>query len=156
MMLDVTRMTCSEVCVLDYKFTGKERDTESGLDYFGARYYSSNMGRFSSPDDPFISGSPGDPQSWNLYSYVQNNPLNSTDPDGGECGDGEIWPQLRNGVAREPAPAQAPAGRYTNGIIGRLQLRKQPVDVRPCVERSGSQFPLPSDPRTRDPHRSGR
>ncbi|MBN9617470.1 MAG: hypothetical protein BGO25_08230 [Acidobacteriales bacterium 59-55] len=33
-----------------YKFTGKERDTESGLDYFGARYYSSSMGRFMSPD----------------------------------------------------------------------------------------------------------
>lgn len=32
-----------------YKFTGKERDTESGLDNFGARYYSSTMGRFMSP-----------------------------------------------------------------------------------------------------------
>ena len=34
-----------------HHFTGKERDTESGLDYFGARYYTSSMGRFMSPDD---------------------------------------------------------------------------------------------------------
>lgn len=45
-----TYMTPFRVCVLAYKFTGKERDAESGLDYFGARYYSSSMGRFSSPD----------------------------------------------------------------------------------------------------------
>jgi RHS repeat-associated protein len=36
--------------VTEHFFTGKERDTESGLDYFGARYYASSMGRFSSPD----------------------------------------------------------------------------------------------------------
>jgi RHS repeat-associated protein len=60
--------------------TGKERDTESGLDYFGARYYGSNMGRFQSPDS--LMGDPENPQSWNLYSYVQNNPVTKTDPDG--------------------------------------------------------------------------
>jgi RHS repeat-associated protein len=67
-------------------FTGKERDTESGLDYFGARYLSSSMGRFMSPDDG--SGwDPSNPQSWNLYSYVLNNPLIFTDPTGREC----VW-----------------------------------------------------------------
>ena len=66
-----------------YKFTGKERDAESGLDYFGARYYSSVIGRFSSPDS--VSGDPMNPQSWNLYSYVQNNPLSRIDPDGHDC-----------------------------------------------------------------------
>jgi RHS repeat-associated protein len=67
-----------------YKFTGKERDAESGLDYFGARYYASNMGRFMSPDDG-SDQDPSAPQSWNLYSYVQNNPLSNTDPDGNDC-----------------------------------------------------------------------
>lgn len=62
------------------RYTGKERDTESGLDYFGARYYASTMGRFLSPDS--VGGSPENPQSWNLYSYVWNNPLTNTDPDG--------------------------------------------------------------------------
>jgi len=63
------------------RFTGKERDTESGNDYFGARYYASSMGRMMSPDSG-IDQHPEDPQSWNLYSYVRNNPLNSVDPDG--------------------------------------------------------------------------
>jgi RHS repeat-associated protein len=64
-----------------YKFTGKERDAESGNDYFGARYYASSMGRFMSPDDGSDQNAL-DPASWNLYSYVANNPLNATDPDG--------------------------------------------------------------------------
>jgi RHS repeat-associated protein len=70
-----------------YKFTGKERDAESGLDYFGARYYASNMGRFMSPDwaakaEPVPYAKLDNPQSLNLYSYVGNNPLSRFDPDG--------------------------------------------------------------------------
>lgn len=65
-------------------FTGKDRDAVSDLDNFGARYYSSTMGRFVSPDDG-SDQDPADPQSWNLYSYVQNNPLTNTDPDGHDC-----------------------------------------------------------------------
>ncbi len=60
---------------LNLKFTGKERDTESGLDYFGARYYGSNMGRFMSPDPFLNSGHPSDPQTWNRYTYGLNNPF---------------------------------------------------------------------------------
>src|SRR5205807_8605736 len=65
-----------------YKFTGKERDSETGLDYFGARYLSNSMGRFVTPDPLLNSGKPWDPQSWNRYSYVLNNPLRYTDPTG--------------------------------------------------------------------------
>jgi RHS repeat-associated protein len=70
-----------------YKFTGKERDAESGLDYFGARYYASSMGRWMSPDwadkpEAVPYSSLGDPQSLNLYGYVGNNPLSKADPDG--------------------------------------------------------------------------
>ncbi len=64
------------------KFTGKERDAESGLDNFGFRYLSSAQGRFISPDEPFAGFDQHDPQSFNLYSYVGNNPLRYTDPDG--------------------------------------------------------------------------
>lgn len=63
-------------------FTGKERDAETGLDYFGARYFSAAMGRFTSPDKPFADQDPADPQSWNLYSYARNNPLKFVDDAG--------------------------------------------------------------------------
>ncbi len=57
-------------------FTGKERDTESGLGYFGARYFGSSMGRFMSPNPSgLLAQNPADPQSWNLYAYARNNPL---------------------------------------------------------------------------------
>ncbi|HWR14143.1 MAG TPA: RHS repeat-associated core domain-containing protein [Terriglobales bacterium] len=65
-----------------FKFTGKEHDTETGLDYFGARYYGNNMGRFLSVDPDNAGAELQDPQSWNAYSYVGNNPLTFTDPDG--------------------------------------------------------------------------
>ena len=67
--------------------TGKERDSESGNDYFGARYYASSMGRFLSPDwaakaEPVPYAKLDDPQSLNLYAYVGNNPLRRVDKDG--------------------------------------------------------------------------
>src|SRR5205809_177914 len=67
---------------LRQKFTGKERDAESGLDYFEARYYGSNMGRFLSSDPDNEGAIYKDPQTWNAYSYVRNNPINATDPHG--------------------------------------------------------------------------
>jgi RHS repeat-associated protein len=77
----------TNTCSQNYKFTGKERDNESGLDMFGARYYGSSLGRFMTPDwaaKPVNVPSAhfGNPQSLNLYSYVQNNPTTTGDPDG--------------------------------------------------------------------------
>ena len=63
-----------------YKFTGKERDSETGLDYFGGRYNSSAVGRFMSADP--LGGDKFDPQTLNKYSYVRNNPINRIDPTG--------------------------------------------------------------------------
>jgi len=67
---------------LRIKFTEKERDGETGLDYFLARYYSSMSGRFTSPDPILSSGRVEIPQSWNRYAYVLNNPLVFVDPFG--------------------------------------------------------------------------
>ena len=57
----------------------------SGLDNFEARYFGSNLGRFMSLDDTDPEDHLGNPQGLNLYSYVQNNPANATDPDGHDC-----------------------------------------------------------------------
>jgi RHS repeat-associated protein len=73
-----------------YKFTGKERDSETNLDYFGARYYSNGLGRFITPD---WSGVPVpvpyadlyDPQSLNQYTYVRNIPTVNVDTAGHQC-----------------------------------------------------------------------
>jgi RHS repeat-associated protein len=72
--------TYSQAPVSRLEFTGKERDSETGLDYFGARYFSSAQGRWTSPDwsekpEPIPYADLKDPQSLNLYSYVRNNPL---------------------------------------------------------------------------------
>ncbi len=70
-----------------YKFTGKERDTETGFDYFGARYYSNGLGRWVSADwsatpVPVPYADLGDPQSLNLYGYVRSIPITRADIDG--------------------------------------------------------------------------
>jgi RHS repeat-associated protein len=65
------------------KFTGQERDTETGLDFFQARYHGSAQGRFLSPDPVGnFAASVADPQSWNMYVYARNNPLTLIDPTG--------------------------------------------------------------------------
>jgi RHS repeat-associated protein len=66
------------------KFTGKERDAETGLDYFGARYFSGAQGRFTSPDPLMASAHASNPQTWNRYAYALNNPLRFVDPNGME------------------------------------------------------------------------
>ncbi|MBK7804458.1 MAG: RHS repeat-associated core domain-containing protein [Chloracidobacterium sp.] len=64
------------------QFTGYERDGETDLDFAQARMFGSGLGRFTSPDPILSSASLGEPQSWNRYSYVLNNPLVFTDPTG--------------------------------------------------------------------------
>jgi RHS repeat-associated protein len=80
------------------KFGSYERDNETGLDYFGARYFSSIQGRFTSPDwSPLLVPVPyadlNDPQTINRYSYVRNNPLWRMDKDGH---DWDWWKKLKN------------------------------------------------------------
>jgi RHS repeat-associated protein len=69
-------------CILNRsRPTGKERDTESGLDHFQFRSYASTMGRWTSPDPGwFLAADLANPQTWNEYAYVTNNPLIMVDP----------------------------------------------------------------------------
>jgi RHS repeat-associated protein len=84
--------------------TGKERDAESGLDYFEARYYENTTGRFMSPDwsaqvEPVPYAKLGNPQTLNLYGYMQNNPLGGVDQDG-HC----ATPSAGGELICQPAP----------------------------------------------------
>jgi RHS repeat-associated protein len=106
-----------------YKFTGKERDSESGLDMFGARYYTSTTGRFMTPDwaakptsVPYANF--GNPQSLNLYSYVENNPSTLGDPDGHVVGVDDLLIGGTIGVMALSAYMQTPAGQQVlqNGV----------------------------------------
>lgn len=64
------------------KFTGYERDEETGLDFAEARYYYNNHGRFTAVDPLLASGKSADPQTFNRYAYTMNRPLILTDPTG--------------------------------------------------------------------------
>jgi RHS repeat-associated protein len=77
---ELSRPNSSGTDTVTSKFTGQEYDEEMGLYYYGARYYDPKVGRFLSPD-PLI-GDIGDPQSFNRYSYVENNPIKYIDPTG--------------------------------------------------------------------------
>lgn len=111
----------------EHHFTGKERDTESGLNYFGARYYSSSTARMTSPDPSGLSFADiGNPQSLNLYSYVLNNPLNSVDPNGLEdtpCGGGST--QAASGAVDAFVDVDPCAG-------GGLLPTPNPPEIDPC------------------------
>jgi RHS repeat-associated protein len=76
-------ISCYGPDLVRQKFTGYVRDAESRLDFAQARYYMSAVGRFNSSDEPFLDQSADEPQSWNQYSFVRNNPLSFIDPSGG-------------------------------------------------------------------------
>ncbi len=80
------------------EFTGKEKDDDTGLHYFGARYYDSNIGRFTSADT--IKGKITNPQSLNLYAYTLNNPLKYVDPSGNRVKFVQTHNELNNAVPK--------------------------------------------------------
>lgn len=110
------------------QFTGKERDAETGLDYFGARYFSGAQGRFTSPDPLLSSGRPWLPQSWNRYAYTLNNPLRYTDPLGlyewdKKCKQGDSTCDANRQQFRDSlANLTKAAGTYAAGSKERKQL----------------------------------
>ncbi len=119
----------------NYKFTGKERDGESGLDNFGARYDASSLGRFMTPDwaakpvtVPYAKF--GDPQTLNLYDYGKNSPVSFRDPNG-HCVDGvTTWLCAAIVVAAVAATAVAIHSAYTS-------LKKLIVDDAKAADKAG-------------------
>ena len=118
--------------------TGKERDAESGNDYFEARYYSSAMGRFLSPDwtaqeEPVPYASLDDPQTLNLYAYVRNNPLTSVDSDGHAFCPG--WCDL-TGMAFQTQSETEAAERAYNAQAGYGKVTNAQLSQRVAEQRS--------------------
>jgi RHS repeat-associated protein len=70
-----------------WKFTSYERDSDTNLDYAIMRFDSARLARFMLPDPYDHSADPSDPQSWNRYTYVLNNPIGFIDPLGLSCSD---------------------------------------------------------------------
>jgi RHS repeat-associated protein len=112
------------------RFTGKERDSETGLDYFGARYFSGAQGRWTTPDwsakpEPVPYAKLQDPQSLNLYGYVRNNPLTSRDLDGHKqhCFLGICVGSPEPPPPPPPPPAPALPGGFT------VTLNSRPANI---------------------------
>jgi RHS repeat-associated protein len=122
-----------------FKFTGKERDPETGLDDFEARYYNSNMGRFQSPDwankqEPVPYAKLWNPQTLNLYAYVGNNPESSPDLDGHEGPDPDPDPfgaSVSSDIFADPASSGPAPSQGTVGapiLQSGQQTQKQSTD----------------------------
>jgi len=124
-------------CSQNYKFTGHERDSETGLDHTKFRNYNSSLGRWLTPDPK--AGSPANPQSWDRYSYVLDNPLVSTDPLGldvyrcrvdGELGDVGCGPASGSGGS--------PGGPCANIVMAGGFIQPQ---IMSCEPRGGNGGP---------------
>ena len=131
------------------ELTGKERDAETGLDYFGARYMSAAQGRFTSVDPVFMTRQRiSDPQQLNLYNYARNNPLLFIDPDGRD---------IRIAVTNLPE-GRSYVNRFTQAEIqasrGQLQQVREQVPTYKIIvsNDSGSSF---TSQATRDTNRAG-
>ena len=99
------------------RFTGQILDAETGLYYYGARYYDPELGRFAQPDSRIADLS--NPQSYNRYSYCVNNPLRYTDPDGRAPSDwANAWSSMINRGATYVSAG--PSHWIWNGTVGSL------------------------------------
>ncbi|HEV8429596.1 MAG TPA: RHS repeat-associated core domain-containing protein [Pyrinomonadaceae bacterium] len=126
------------------QFTAHDRDNETGLDYFNARFYASAQGRFVSPDSLLTSGRVLQPQSWNRYAYVLNKPLRLIDPSG-----------LVDCTPKNPCYGQIPESRWRSAVplaeraTVNVPISQEPItttDVQPITElqvMTGQANPIP-------------
>ncbi len=114
-------LTCAGGAQSTLHFTGKERDPESGLDDFGARYDSSSLGRFMSPDPKHVSAHLSDPQTFNRYAYARNNPLLYVDPDGRDLE--KAWQDFKAFAKSLSVKATVGLGYIYHAEVGKAEAR---------------------------------
>lgn len=111
----------AEVSLKRYRYTGKERDEETGLNYHGARYYAPWLGRWTSCDPE------GTIDSFSLYVYVANNPLRHADPSGGG-----LWDKVKSKAATTVDRVQAavkPGGSVFEAVDSAFNKNAHPVSA---------------------------
>jgi RHS repeat-associated protein len=142
-----------------YKFTGKELDNETGLHNFGKRYYEDALSRFMTPDPLLNSGHPANPQSWNRYAYVLNNPLKFTDPTGlyewqKKCKSGDAACQANRKKFRDALQKlREAAAKYKEGSPERKILDK--ILAKIGTEGDGNNVRVGFDSKMTDPGWTG-
>jgi RHS repeat-associated protein len=108
------------------RFTGKERDQETGLDYFGARYYGARIARFTTTDPVYTwQENILDTQKWNRYAYGRNNPLRYFDPDGRDA----VWVKQANGTAILVIPVTFSGSDATDANVAAIVAKANSVTV---------------------------
>jgi RHS repeat-associated protein len=120
-----------------YKFTGKERDSESQVDYFGARYYSNALGRFITSDwskkpVPVPYADLDDPQTLNQYGYGRNNPLSHADVDGHFWQ--ELFNKIRYHVWTDNAHLESALQKEAQRRLDDLKKRGVTINGRPAAD----------------------
>jgi RHS repeat-associated protein len=99
------------------RFTGQERDGEAGLDYFNARSLQARTGRMNRPD-PLFGNALTNPQRWNRYAYVLDNPLTFTDPTGLDASNGCTTTMVKNALGVVTCPGGSSQGSDSAGTDG--------------------------------------
>lgn len=125
------------------QFTSYERDSETNLDFAGARYYSNAQGRFTSVDPLMASAVPADPQSFNRYSYVTNRPLSFTDPTG-------MFRQIPGGCVGGDLATMSLTGETTDQSQ-QLRQPKPPSQSTPTASPAEPQVPTSVTSNKQDP-----
>jgi RHS repeat-associated protein len=113
------------------KFTGYERDGETGLDFAEARYFGSTLGRFTSVDPLGASAKAANPQTFNRYAYALDNPLRHTDSTGMDVDDCDIWNYL--------------IGTAMSDMLNESEAAREPQRQEQQRQQQQQQLPLPDD-----------
>ncbi len=103
-------------------FTGKQRDAETGYDYFGPRNFNFHNMRWLSADSPLVDNHINEPQFWNLYSYVGNNPAKYLDPSGRQSKNVNEKKELKTQETNQESREQKEEKKIESTVLDRIVM----------------------------------